>query len=405
MIDAVRIREAQERIQGIALVTPMLHSRYLSDLTGADVWLKAENLQRTGSFKLRGASNRLQVLSAEERTRGVIAASAGNHAQGVALAAQSLGVTATICMPIDASLTKVESTRGYGARIHLDGATFDDALANARSMCESEGSVFVSPFDDEDVIAGQGTAGLEILDQCPTVDLVVVPCGGGGLLSGIALAVHGERPEVELVGVQAEACAPYVGSLADGVITPATSAGTIADGIAVKRPGELTFPVVREHVARMLTVDDEQIAAAITLLAERQKLVVEGAGAAGVAALVSGALGDVSGRTVVVVVSGGNIDLLLLQGILRHGLTSIGRYMRFATRMPDRPGALRAFLDILTAERVNIVDMFHHRDGTDLGVKDTGVDITVETKDHAHGDLVIEKIRAGGYPADRITLS
>ncbi len=405
MIDVARIRDAQARIADVALVTPLLHSRYLSDLTGAEVWLKAENLQRTGSFKLRGASNRLHLLTAEERTRGVVAASAGNHAQGVALAAQSLGMTATICMPIDASLTKVESTRGYGARIHLDGASFDDALANARAICETEGSVFVSPFDDEEIIAGQGTAGLEILDQCPDVDLVVVPCGGGGLISGVALAVHGERPSVEIVGVQAEACAPYVSSLADGAITAATSAGTIADGIAVKRPGSITFPIVQEHVARMLTVDDEQIAAAITLVAERQKMVVEGAGAAGVAALMSGALGDVAGRTIVIVVSGGNIDLLLLQGILRHGLTTIGRYMRFTTRMADRPGALRQFLDILTAERVNIVDMFHHRDGTDLGVKDTGVDITVETKDHAHGDQVIERIRASGYPADRINLS
>ena len=353
----------------------------------------------------RGAGGRVAYAAPEERARGVVAASAGNHAQGVALASQALGVPCTICMPIDASLTKVESTRGYGARIELGGVAFDDALGHARSLCEREGAVFISPFDDEDVIAGQGTVGLEILDHLPDPDLVVVPCGGGGLISGVSLAVHGIRPQTEIVGVQAETCAPFVASLERGQIGVAEAAGTIADGIAVKRPGEITFPIVQEHVARMATVDDEQIAAAMTLLSERQKLVVEGAGAAGVAALTAGALGDITGRRVVVVLSGGNIDLLLLQGIMRHGLTTAGRYMRFTTRMADRPGSLREFLDILTAERVNIVDMFHHRDGTDLGVTDTAVDITVETRDHAHGELVLERIRAGGYPAERMRLN
>ncbi len=404
MIDLDRIREAAERIGDVALDTPLVHSRFLSDLTGADIWLKTENLQRTGSFKVRGATNRVQLLTPAERARGVIAASAGNHAQGVALAAQALGVPCTICMPIDASLTKVESTRGYGARIELEGIAFDDAMANARSIAETEGSVFISPFDDEDVIAGQGTAGLEILAALPDPDMVVVPCGGGGLISGVAIAVHALRPSTTIIGVQAEACSPFVGSLERGEIGPAESAGTIADGIAVKRPGTLTFPIVQQHVDRMVTVDDEQIAAAMTLLTERQKLVVEGAGAAGVAALMTGALGDVVGKRIVIVLSGGNIDLLLLQGIMRHGLTTAGRYMRFTTRMADRPGSLRQFLDILTAERVNIVDMFHHRDGTDLGVKDTAVDITVETKDHAHGDRVLGLIRAAGYPAERTTL-
>ena len=276
MIDLDRIRQAAARIQDVALVTPLLHSRFLSDVTGADVWLKAENLQRTGSFKVRGAANRVQLLTAEERARGVIAASAGNHAQGVALAAQALGVPCTICMPIDASLTKVEATRGYGARIELGGAAFDEALARAREICAEEGSVFISPFDDEDVIAGQGTLGLELLDQLTDPDLVIVPCGGGGLISGNAIAIHEQRPATRIVGVQAEACAPFVTSLAAGAVTAATSAGTIADGIAVKRPGEITFPLVQQYVEQMVTVDDEQIAAAMTLLVERQKLVVEG---------------------------------------------------------------------------------------------------------------------------------
>ncbi len=405
MIDLDRIRQAAERIGGIALETPLLHSRFLSDLTGADVWLKAENLQRTGSFKLRGASNRVQLLTPDERARGVVAASAGNHAQGVALAAQALGVPATICMPIDASLTKVEATRGYGARIELVGVSFDEALAHARELCAAEGAVFVPPFDDEDVIAGQGTLGLEIMERLPDPDLVVVPCGGGGLISGAAIAIHAVRPETRIVGVQAAACAPFLASLTEGAIQSAISVGTIADGIAVKRPGEITFPLVQAHVERVVAVDDEQIAAAMTLLVERQKLVVEGSGAAGVAALMGGALGDLTGQRVVVVLSGGNIDLLLLQGIMRHGLTSAGRYLRFTTRMVDRPGSLREFLDVLTAERVNIVDMFHHRDGTDLGVRDTAVDITVETKDHAHGEHVLERIRESGYPAERMSLS
>ncbi|MEY4227328.1 MAG: hypothetical protein RL190_2085, partial [Actinomycetota bacterium] len=266
MIDLDRIRTAAERIRGVAFDTPLLHSRHLSDLTGADVWLKAENLQRTGSFKIRGATNRVQQLDADERARGVIAASAGNHAQGLALAAQSLGVPATICMPIDASLTKVEATRGYGARIELEGVAFDDALAHALAICEREGSVFVSPFDDPDVIAGQGTVGLEIMERMPDADLVVVPCGGGGLIAGVAAAVHALRPATRIVGVQAEACAPFVRALETGVIESAASAGTIADGIAVKRPGENTFPIVRDRVERVVTVDDEQIAAAMTLL-------------------------------------------------------------------------------------------------------------------------------------------
>ncbi len=401
MIDVDRIRAAAQRIRGVAHVTPLLEANHLSVATGAQVWLKAENLQRTGSFKVRGATNRVQLLTPEERARGVVAASAGNHAQGLALAASSLDVPATICMPIDASLTKVEATRGYGARIELTGVAFDEALQRARELCAEQGSVFVSPFDDEDVIAGQGTVGLEIVEQLPEPDLVVVPCGGGGLLSGVAVAVRALHPSARIVGVQAASCAPFADSVREGSIVAATSAATIADGIAVKRPGEVTFPLVRDLVDELVTVDDEQIAAAMTQLVERQKLVAEGAGAAGVAALLHGALGDVAGERVAVVVSGGNVDLLLLQGIMRHGLTTAGRYMRFTTRMVDRPGALREFLDILTAERVNIVDMFHHRDGTDLGIKDTAVDITVETRDRAHGDYIIERIRAGGYPAER----
>jgi threonine dehydratase len=404
MIGIADIRAAAERIDGVIVPTPIVFSRFLSDLSGAEVWLKAENLQRTGSFKLRGAANRVQRLTEQERERGVIAASAGNHAQGLALAAQAAGVPATICMPIDASLTKVEATRGYGARIELGGEAFDDALARAREIEREEGAVFVSPFDDPDIIAGQGTLGLEIAAEYADADVVVVPCGGGGLLSGVALALRADMPAVQIVGVQAMGCAPFVHSFARGEIETAPSASTIADGIAVKRPGEITFPLVRDHVDRMVSVDDEAVAGAITALVERQKLVVEGAGAAGVAALMRGELGDVEGKRVVIVLSGGNIDLLLLQGLMRHGLTTAGRYMRFTTRLLDRPGALREFLGILAEERVNIVDMFHHRDGTDLRVTDTAVDITVETRDREHGDAVLARIREHGYPAERTAI-
>jgi threonine dehydratase len=396
------IRAARTTIAGVARLTPVIESRHLGDPINASVWLKAENLQRTGSFKIRGGYNRISAMSAEQRERGVVAASAGNHAQGVALAAQMLGVPATIYMPIDASMAKVEATRGYGATIEFAGVTFDDAQQAARDHAEREGSTFVSAFDDERIIAGQGTLGLELLDQVPDCDVIVVPCGGGGLLGGVALAVKTLRPATRVIGVQAAGCAAMVRSIEHGAIEAAVRAQTIADGIAVKRPGELTFPLVARYVDEMVAVTDEEIVETISLLLERHKLLVEGAGAAGAAALHGGELHDLEGRRVVVVLSGGNIDLPLLQSVIRRGLTVSGRYLVLRTRILDRPGSLLALLGVVAEARANIVDIVHHREGMDIFVTDTEVQLTVETRDARHARDVMGRLTRHGYAVERV---
>jgi threonine dehydratase len=402
VIDLEAIRAAAATIEGVATRTPVFPSRLLSERVGAQVLMKAENLQRTGSFKIRGSYNRIAALGPEERARGVVAASAGNHAQGVALAARTLGVESTIFMPVDASMAKVQATVGYGARIELQGSTFDDAQQAARERAASSGATFVSAFDDELVIAGQGTMGLELAEQVPDVDVVVVPCGGGGLLAGSALALTALLPGVRVVGVQAAGCAAFVRSVQHGQIEEAVRAQTIADGIAVKRPGELTFPLVQRHVHDMVAVTDEEIVEAIALLLERQKLVVEGAGAVGVAALLGGHVPDVAGRRVVVVLSGGNIDLPLLQAVVRRGLTVSGRYLVVRTRILDRPGSLMKLLQLLADERVNIVDVVHHREGLDILVTDTEVELTVETRDAEHAEGLLALLARHGYEAVRV---
>jgi threonine dehydratase len=400
--DLDAIRAAAATIEGAATRTPVFPSRLLSERVGAHVLMKAENLQRTGSFKIRGSYNRISALSAEERARGVVAASAGNHAQGVALAARTLGVEATIFMPVDASMAKVQATVGYGAKIALQGTTFDDAQAAARERAASTGATFISAFDDERIIAGQGTVGLELAEQVPDVDVVVVPCGGGGLLAGSALALTALLPGVRVVGVQATGCAAFVRSVQHGQIEAAARAQTIADGIAVKRPGELTFPLVQRHVHDMVAVTDEEIVEAIAHLLERQKLVVEGAGAVGVAALLGGHVPDVAGRRVAVVLSGGNIDLPLLQAVVRRGLTVSGRYLVMRTRILDRPGSLMKLLQLLADDRVNIVDVVHHREGLDILVTDTEVELTVETRDAEHAESVLALLGRHGYEAFRV---
>ena len=402
MTDLDAIRAAAATIEGVATRTPVFPSRLLSERVGAEVLMKAENLQRTGSFKIRGSYNRISALSADERARGVVAASAGNHAQGVALAARTLGVESTIFMPVDASMAKVQATVGYGAQIALQGSTFDDAQAAARERAASTGATFISAFDDERIIAGQGTVGLELAEQVPDVDLVVVPCGGGGLLAGSALALTALLPGVRVVGVQATGCAAFVRSVQHGQIEAAVRAQTIADGIAVKRPGELTFPLVQRHVHEMVAVTDEEIVEAIALLLERQKLVVEGAGAVGVAALLGGHVPDVAGRRVAVVLSGGNIDLPLLQAVVRRGLTVSGRYLVMRTRILDRPGSLMKLLQLLADDRVNIVDVVHHREGLDILVTDTEVELTVETRDAEHAEGVLALLARHGYEAIRV---
>jgi threonine dehydratase len=393
------IRAARELLAGVALRTPVLDSRTFSDATGATLLLKAENLQKTGSFKIRGATNRLAHLTAAERAAGVVTSSAGNHAQGVALAARSLGVRATVYMPVDAPLSKQSATRGYGAEVVLEGESFDDAQAAARR--DAGARPFISAFDDEHVVAGQGTVGLEIAEDVPQAEVVVVPLGGGGLLAGTAIALRALNPRCRIVGVQAAGCAPYRPSLAAGAPQSSPQARTIADGIAVKRPGEVTFPLVRDLVDEIVEVGEDEIVSAMVGLLERAKLVVEGAGAAGLAALLAGRI-RVTGKTVVCVLSGGNIDASLLQAVVRHGLTSGGRYLVCRTKILDRPGSLGVLLGHLAEDRINIVDVVHHRAGIALGVTDVEVELTLETRDRDHRAEVLETLRRWGYEVEQV---
>jgi threonine dehydratase len=386
------IRSAQALLSGVARQTPVYRSETLSRLAGRAVWLKAENLQRTGSFKVRGAVNRIAGLSEAERGVGVVAASAGNHGQAVAWAAREAGVAATVFMPEDAALAKVEATRGYGAEVVLAGDSIDEALAAASGHAAATGAVLVHPFDDPAVIAGQGTIGLELDEQLGELETLVVPIGGGGLAAGIALALAELRPAVRLVGVQAERCAPLAGATELGF--------TIADGIAVKQPGALTRPILDERLAAVVTVTDEQIAEAIVLLLERAKLVVEGAGAAPVAALFAGLAGGAG--PVCVLLSGGNIDATVLIQVARHGLTQAGRYLVVRTRVPDRPGQLGALLTRLAGHRVNVVEVQHHREGVDIAVWETEIELTLLTRDEAHCRELLALMAEWGYPALRV---
>ena len=376
----------------------MLSAGAISRWTGTRVLLKAENLQRTGAFKLRGATNRMSTLSDEERARGVVAASAGNHAQGVALAATALGVSSRVYMPVDAPLAKQVATADYGAEVVLAGETFEESFAAARA--DPEGRVLVPPFDDEAIIAGQGTIGLELLEQVPEADVVVVPLGGGGLLSGIAIVIKALRPDIRVIGVQASGCAAWGPSLAAGRPVEIERGTTIADGIAVQRPGDITFPLIQQFVDEVVEVTEDEICRAVVVLLERSKLMVEGAGAAGLAAVLAG---KVTARQAVCVLSGGNLDAGMLQVIVRFGLTRNGRFLRLRTQMPDRPGALKRLTDLFAEHRVNILDIDYHRDGAiELGVNDVRVLISVETRDFEHGERVIELISAAGYPAERL---
>ncbi len=393
------IQRARTVIHGVVAPTPVLSAGAISHWAGTTVLLKAENLQRTGAFKLRGAVNRMSTLTPEERARGVVAASAGNHAQGVALAATALGVSARVYMPVDAPLAKQVATADYGAEVVLAGETFDESYAAARADV-AEGRVLVPPFDDEAIIAGQGTIGLELLEQAPEADVIVVPLGGGGLISGIAVAVKALRPDVRVIGVQAAGCGAWLPSLAAGHPVVIERGTTIADGIAVQRPGDITFPLVQQLVDEVVEVTEDEICRAVVVLLERSKLMVEGAGAAGLAALLAG---KVKARQAVCVLSGGNLDAGMLQVIVRFGLTRNGRFLRLRTQMPDRPGALKRLTDLFAEHRVNILDIDYHRDGAiELGVNDVRVLISIETRDFEHGERVIELISAAGYPAERL---
>jgi threonine dehydratase len=377
------IQEARGRLAGVARVTPVYGSETFSRVAGRDVWLKAENLQRTGAFKVRGAVNRLATLSSEERAAGVVAASAGNHGQAVAWAARNAGIPARIYVPQDAPMAKVEACRTYGAELIMGGDRFEDAMAAARADVEETGATFVHPFEDPVVIAGQGTIGLELAEQMPDAGTVVIPVGGGGLAAGISLALRASKPDIRIVGVQA-----------------GKSGFTIADGIFVKDPGELTMSILDDVLDEMVDVDDEVISEAIVLLLERTKLVVEGAGAVGVAALLEGKVGGPG--PVAVVLSGGNIDPTLLISVMRHGLTLGGRYLVIRTRIPDRPGELVKLLGLIAEARGNVVSVEHHREGMELPVAETEVELTLITRDQEHCAVLLDDMSSWGYTVERI---
>ncbi|MEU1403304.1 threonine ammonia-lyase [Streptomyces sp. NPDC005728] len=389
------VRGARKMLSGVARVTAMESSRHLSQLVGAPVHLKCENLQRTGSFKLRGAYVRIAGLLPEERAAGVVAASAGNHAQGVALASALLGVHATVFMPKGAPLPKISATRDYGAEVRLHGQVVDETLAAAEEYAEKTGAVLIHPFDHPDVIAGQGTIGLEILEQCPEVRTIVVGIGGGGLAAGIAVAVKALRPDVRIVGVQAEGAAAYPPSLAAGRPVSVRNPATMADGIKVGRPGLVPFGIISELVDEVRTVSEDQLSAALLLCLERAKLVVEPAGASPVAALL-GEPGAFAGP-VVAVLSGGNVDPVLLQRVLRHGMAAQGRYLAVRLRLTDRPGALATLLGVLSVVDANVLDVSHVRTDPRLGLTEAEVELHLETKGPAHCAEVGQALREAGY--------
>ncbi len=389
------VQAARLLLAGVVRTTPMEGSRPLSASVGGPVFLKCENLQRTGSFKLRGAYVRIARLTGAERARGVVAASAGNHAQGVALASQLLGITATVFMPEAAPLPKVAATTAYGAQVRLSGTTVDEALVAARAFEAETGAVLIHPFDHVDVVAGQGTVGLEILEQCPDVRTIVVCTGGGGLVAGIAVAVKGLRPDVQVVAAQASGAAAFPGSLAAGRPVPVGDMTTMADGIAVGCPGELTFPLVRDLVDRVVTVDEDTISRALLLCLERAKLVVEPAGAAAVAAVLDAPTSFTP--PVVAVVSGGNIDPLLLAKVIRHGLLAAGRFLSLRVRIPDRPGELARLLAVLADSGSNVLDVEHRRTGRGLHLDEVEVSVQLETRGSEHSELVGRLLSAAAY--------
>ncbi|GAA3374845.1 threonine ammonia-lyase [Streptomyces sannanensis] len=390
------IRGAQKMLSGVARMTAMEGSRHLSQLVGAPVHFKCENLQRTGSFKLRGAFVRIAGLSPEQRAAGVVAASAGNHAQGVALASALLGVRSTVYMPVGAPLPKVAATREYGAEVRLHGQVVDETLAAAQDYARDTGAVFIHPFDHPDIIAGQGTVGLEILEQCPEVRTIVVGIGGGGLAAGIALAVKSVRPDVRIVGVQAAAAASYPPSLAAGRPVTIEPAPTMADGIKVGRPGDVPFEIIGELVDEVRTVSEDALSSALLLCLERAKLVVEPAGASPVAALLTRPEAFSEGP-VVAVLSGGNVDALLLQRILRHGMAAAGRYLGLRVRLTDRPGALASLLGALSVADANVLDVSHIRTDPRLGLSEVEVELHLETKGPEHCREVAATLREAGY--------
>jgi threonine dehydratase len=397
VIDDAALDAAARRLDGVVLRTPAVPARWLSELVGGPVYLKCENLQRTGSFKVRGAYNRIAALDEQERARGVVAASAGNHAQGVAWAAALLGVAATVYMPEGATLPKIQATKAYGAEVRFSGSTVDEALSQAVEHSRRTGAVLIHPFDHADVVAGQATVGSEIVEQHPDVRTVVVCTGGGGLLAGVTLGVHRSLPDVRMVGVQAAAAAAYPPSLQEGRPVPLAHMSTMADGIAVARPGDLPFEIISDSGVDLVTVDEESISRAVLMLLERSKLVVEPAGAVGAAAILDdpGAFEP----PVVVTLSGGNVDPLLLLRIVQRGLVAAGRYLVISVRIPDRPGHLDVLLAHIGDAKGNVVTVAHNRTDPRLRVDECEVLVEVEVRGPEHAEGVVSILREYGFDA------
>ena len=400
MLSLSDVEAARERLSDVARHTPMDHSHTFSDWTGAEVHLKLENMQRTGSFKIRGASNRIQQLSADDQARGVVTASAGNHAQGVALAATRAGVDSKIVMPEFAPISKVKATERYGAEIVLHGEDYAAAAERAHEIEAAENRTYVHAFDDEAVMAGQGTIGLEIVDDCPEVDTVVVPIGGGGLISGIATAVKGIDSDVRVVGVQAEGASSVADSLRKGERVELDHVDTIADGIATRSTGEKTFEVIRERVDEVVTVNDREIAMALVSLLERSKTLVEGAGAVAVAALLEERFAFDEGEVVVPACCGGNIDLNVLQTVITRGLVERGRFLRIQTVLKDRPGALEHLIEVIAANRANIHAISHDRASKDVALNAADVELDLETRGHEHVAELVASLEQHGYEVE-----
>ncbi|WP_341473988.1 threonine ammonia-lyase [Desulfofundulus thermobenzoicus] len=395
------IKQAREHFRGVIHPTPLDRSATFSLLTGTDLYFKLENLQKTGSFKIRGAYNKIMSLGEEERRRGVIAASAGNHAQGVAYAASRAGIKSVVVMPEGAPISKVMATRGYGAEVILFGSGYDEAYERAREIREQTGATLVHAFDDPLVAAGQGTVGLELLDELPDLDAVVVPVGGGGLLAGIAVAVKSVHPRVRVIGVQSAGAPAVYLSYKGGQRQELAAAATIADGISVRRPGEFVLEMIHRYVDDVVLVDDEEIARAILMLLERSKIVVEGAGAAGLAALLHGRL-SLTGLKVAVVLSGGNIDVNILSMIIERGLVKSGRRLRLRTVVTDQPGSLQRLLALLAAAGVNVISVHHDRIKPQVPLKQAEVELFLETRDPAHVEAVLSTLGREGYTVERV---
>ena len=400
MIELADVLDARERVAETARRTPLEYSHTFSDMTGAEVHLKLENFQRTGSFKIRGATNRIATLSEEERAKGVVTASAGNHAQGVALAATRTGVDSRIVMPEHAPISKIKATRRYGAEVVLHGSDYNEAAAKAHEIEREEGRIYVHAFDDPMVMAGQGTIGLEIFEDLPGAETVIVPIGGGGLISGIATALKAKNPDVRIVGVQAEGASSVAESLSKGEVVEIAGVDTIADGIATRSVGERTFEVIRERVDEVVTVPDSEIAVALTYLLERSKTLVEGAGAVALAALLADAFDYEEGEVIVPALCGGNIDLNVLTTVVMRGLVETGRYVKFRTVLKDRPGALGDLLDVISAGQANIYGIQHDRTSRDIAMNAAEVELDLETRGPEHVADLLDDLETAGFDVE-----